>query len=414
MSDNLKALRQQLQQLQALHASGVLDEAQYVESRARLERKLAAKGAGAPAKDAAATAAPRGQATIAPRRPGAALWATLGVIALLVAAAGYWWTGSPEQIGQAPQGFDEQARGAGAPGAPDGPASAPHALDSEQFNAMAERLATRLKSQPDDVAGWSMLARSYMALGRHDDALVAFKRVLELQPDDANGLADYADALAVKNNRDLEGEPAKLIERALKIDPDNLKALTLAGTIAFNRRDYAKAAQLWDRAAQVGPPDSPIAQQARNAAAEARELGKLPPAAASEKTPAAAAAPAAAVAPAGDAGAVSGTVSLAPELKGRMSPEDAVFIFARPAAGSRMPLAILRKQVKDLPFQFRLDDSLAMSPAARVSLAGQVIVGARVSKSGQAMPQPGDLEGLTGATAVGSSGVAVVISNVVK
>lgn len=407
MSDNLKALRQQLQQLEALRASGVLDEAHYAESRARLERKLAGKGAATSAQGVAA-AATRVPAAAAPQRPGAGLWAVLGAVALLVAAAGYWWTGSPEQIGQAPAGFGEQARGAGAP---DGAASAPHALDSEQFNAMAERLATRLKSQPDDAAGWSMLARSYMALGRHDDALAAFKRVLELQPDDANALADYADALAVKNNRELEGEPAKLIERALKIDPDNLKALTLAGTVAFNRRDFAKAAQLWDRAAQVGAPDSPIAQQARNAAAEARELGKLPPAAAEAK---AAPATAAAAVPAGDGGAVSGTVALAPALQAKVSPEDAVFVFARPAAGSRMPLAIVRKQVKDLPFEFRLDDSLAMSPAARVSLAGQVVVGARISKSGQAMPQSGDLEGLSGATAVGSSGLKLLISSVVQ
>jgi cytochrome c-type biogenesis protein CcmH len=80
-----------------------------------------------------------------------------------------------------------------------------------------------------------------------------------------------------------------------------------------------------------------------------------------------------------------------------------------------MPLAFLRKQVKDLPFTFRLDDSLAMSPAANLSAAtGPVIVGARISKSGQAMPQPGDLEGLSGAIAVGSSGVTVVIANPVK
>jgi cytochrome c-type biogenesis protein CcmH len=107
-------------------------------------------------------------------------------------------------------------------------------------------------------------------------------------------------------------------------------------------------------------------------------------------------------------------VSLAPALAGKASPDDTVFIFARAAEGSRAPIAIVRKQVKDLPFTFRLDDSLAMSPASLISTAGRVLVGARVSKSGQAMPQPGDLDGLTAPTAVGSSGVSVVIANEVK
>ena len=223
----------------------------------------------------------------------------------------------------------------------------------------------------------------------------------------------------MNNGRQLDGEPAKVIARALKLDPNNLKALTLAGTAAFNRADYAQAVKFWDRAAEVGPADSPIVQQARNAASEARELGKLPAAggkaqvaASSDKSPATASggkAPAVA-----SAGTVTGTVALAPGLKGKVAPDDAVFIFARAAEGSRMPLAMVRKQVKDLPFTFRLDDSQALSPSARLSTATRVIVGARVSKSGQAMPQSGDLEGLAGAADVGSTGVAVVIADVLK
>jgi cytochrome c-type biogenesis protein CcmH len=92
---------------------------------------------------------------------------------------------------------------------------------------------------------------------------------------------------------------------------------------------------------------------------------------------------------------VSGKVTLAPDLAKKASPEDTVFIFARAAEGPRMPLAILRKKVSDLPLKFTLDDSLAMSPAARLSGMPQVIVGARISKSGNAMPQPGDLQGFT-------------------
>jgi cytochrome c-type biogenesis protein CcmH len=251
-----------------------------------------------------------------------------------------------------------------------------------------------------------------MTLGRTDDTLDAISHAAKLKPEDAGILADFADALAMKNGRNLEGDPTRLIERALKIDPDNLKALALAGTAAFNRGDFAKAAEYFDRVVKVGPPESPMVQQARDAAAEARERGKLPAVAATGATPPSTSASASASVAAG--GAVAGTVTLAPALAGRAAPDDTVFIFARAAEGSRMPIAIVRKQVKDLPYTFRLDDSLAMSPANLLSTAGRVVVGARVSKSGQAMPQPGDLEGLSPPTTVGSGSVSVVIANEVK
>lgn len=399
MTDSPKAIRQQLKQLRALNESGALSDAQYAESRAALERRLG--GGGAPAQAAGSPNAALAQ------RPRGRLWAALGGVAVLLAAAGYFFTGAPDYLGKTPTGAAAQA-----PANADG--SAPHSLDSAQFAALIERLAVRMKEQPDDAEGWTMLGRSYMAMGRDEEALGAFERAVKLRPEDASLLADYADSLAVKNGRSLDGEPTKLIERALKFEPNNLKALTLAGTAAFNRGDYAKAVQYWDRAVQFGPPDSPITEQARGAAAEARERGKLPPAAAPSGQALPATVPGTNSAAAGAAGAVSGTVSLAPALIAKAAPDDTVFIFARPAEGSRAPIAIVRKQVRDLPFVFRLDDSLAMSPETLLSKAGRVIVGARVTKSGQAMPQPGDLEGLTGATAVGSSGIALVIANEVK
>jgi len=224
----------------------------------------------------------------------------------------------------------------------------------------------------------------------------------------ASTLADYADASAVQNGGTLEGEPLKLIERALTSDPTHVKALVLAGTAAFNREDYAGAVAFWERAVEVGPADSGLVEMARGGIAEARERGKLPAAA---QASAAKPAPTPALSA---ASAVSGRVSLAPAMQGRVQPEDTVFVFARPANGSRMPLAILRLQVKDLPATFTLDDSLAMSPAARLSGAGTVVVGARISKSGQAMPQRGDLEGLSSPVPVGSAGVSVVIASDVQ
>jgi cytochrome c-type biogenesis protein CcmH len=285
----------------------------------------------------------------------------------------------------------------------------------EQIEAMTQKLADRLKQQPDDPMGWAMLGRSYAVLGRHADALPAFKQALVLKPEDPNLLTDYADALAVVNGRNLEGEPSKLIARALELDPNNLKALSLAGTAAYLRQDFAGALRHWDKLAQVAP-DSDFVRQIQRGIDEARRMAGTPAPQAQApgiRAPAAqAAAPGVAASPAGGA-SVSGTVTLAKPLAGKAAPDDTVYVFARAAEGSRVPLAILRKQVKDLPLKFTLDDSMAMSPAAKLSGAPKVIVGARISKSGGALAQPGDLQGLSAPVAVGSSGLAVEIKDVV-
>ena len=315
-----------------------------------------------------------------------------------LAGVGYTFTGAPQVVGKTSDEVIAAQGGATGGGVSGGPEAAP---TREQVEALVAKLAERMQSRPDDAEGWLMLARSQMMLGRLLEALAAFERLIQLRPDDANTLVDYADALAVKNGRSLEGEPLRLIERALKLEPDHLKALALAGSAAFNRQDDIKAVLYWDRAVSIGPAEQEIVQMARDGAAAARERSKMPVAAAAAPV----AAPVAAA-----ASAVSGTVRLSAALKAQASPDDVVFIFARPADGSRMPLAILRKQVKDLPAAFTLDDSLAMSPAARLSLAQQVIVGARISKSGQAMPQPGDLQGLSAPVKVGTTGLVVEIS----
>jgi cytochrome c-type biogenesis protein CcmH len=269
-----------------------------------------------------------------------------------------------------------------------------------------------------------MLARSYGMLGRIDDALPAYQKAVALRADDARLLADYADTLALKNNRNLEGEPMKLVERALKIEPTNLKALSLAGAAAFNRQDYAVAVRYWEQVAKNAPPDSPYLPQVQSSIAEARERGGLGSAAVASGQAAPQAAPVAAAKPAAaqpaaalDAAAgatIRGTVRLAPALAMLAAPTDAVFIYARPAEGSRMPLAILRKQVKDLPAEFTLDDSMAMSPAAKLSLFPKVVISARVTKTGQAVTAPGDLTGQSAPVGPSTSGVMIEINEVVK
>jgi cytochrome c-type biogenesis protein CcmH len=125
-----------------------------------------------------------------------------------------------------------------------------------------------------------------------------------------------------------------------------------------------------------------------------------------------AAAPAAkaATAPAG----ISGTVRLAPGFAAKATPEDTVFIFARAAEGPRVPLAVMRKQVRDLPATFTLDDSMAMTPAAKLSDHAQVVVGARVSSTGNPAAQPGDLEGYSAPLAPGASGVQITINSEIR
>jgi cytochrome c-type biogenesis protein CcmH len=297
-----------------------------------------------------------------------------------------------------------------------------HPTSNAEIEALIGRLNERLKAKPDDAEGWATLARSYAAQSRHAEALPALKRVVELRPRDAQSLADYADGLAVANNRSLDGEPEKLVQQALAIDPANVKALSLAGTAAFNHSDFKAAAALWERAVKASDPAEEFTQQLQGAVNAARERAGLPVAAAGPGAPAAPAAPAAppaptagGVAPAGDAQAsVSGRVSLSAAARGQVSPDDTVFIFARAPSGSRMPLALLRKQVRDLPMDFRLDDSLSMSPAARLSGVQQVVVGARVSKSGTAMSGPGDWQVLSDAVPLGTQGLKLEIATPVR
>ena len=385
-ADAASQARQQLQQLDALRASGALDETAFNQARERIERQLGT-----------AVAAP----TSASPRPSVpkGLLAALGVFVVAVVVAGYIGIGAPVALD--PAAVAAQAPQGGGP-----------SVTMEPNEGMTEKLAARLKEQPDDPEGWAMLGRSYAVLGKHDKAVLAFKQALTQRPGDAVLMADYADALAVINGRNLEGEPSRLIEQALKIDPNNLKALSLAGTAAFYRRDYALALRHWEKMGTIDP-NSPFVQQIQGGIDEARKLmatsGTAPSPAPAPMAKAAAEPP-----PGGPVGAsVSGVVSLAPALAAKTDPQDTVFVFARAVEGPRMPLAILRKQVKDLPITFTLDDSMAMTPAAKLSSAKQVVIGARISKRGDATAQPGDLQGLSAPVAPGARGLKIEIAQVV-
>ena len=394
MTADLPTLRRQLQDLQAQHAQGTLDADTFSQRKQPLEAAILAQvmaGGAVPAAAPASVAAPR---------PSWRLWLGSSAFTVLVAVAGYGWMGAPGLLSGPPA--VAMAGAGGAEGE----------ITPQQVEAMITQLSERMASRPDDLEGWTMLARAYNAVGKPAEAVAAFRKAVALSPKDAGLLADLADALGASQGRSLAGEPAQLIAQALALDPTHPTALWLAGTEAFNRQDHAGAAQIWERILARLTPDSPVAAQVRDSINEARKLAGLPALAAPAAT-AAASSNALAAPTAATNARVSGRVTLSAALAAQASPEDTVFVFARAAEGPRMPLAIVRKQVKDLPLTFSLDDSMAMAPEMRLSNFAQVVVGARISKKGDAIPQPGDLQGQSAPVAVGATGLAIEINQTV-
>ena len=355
---NISIYRDQLRELDADLAEGKLTAADHARSRTELDARLLAD-----------VAAPEAQVPAA-RPGGRGLALILIAVVPLFAAALYLAVGNPAAFA---------------------PGSGPHAFDSQQLTALVDRLAARMRENPDDAEGWRLLGRSYASLGRFPESLDAYAKAVERKPRDADLLADMADVLATTRSERLQGEPEKLVMRALEIDPQNLKALALAGTAAFERKDFKSAARYWQRMLPLVPPESEDARSIQANIAEAQSHLK-------SGTPAA---------------ALKGTVRLSPELKGKAAPGDVVFIFARAAQGPPMPLAVKRARVRDLPIEFALDDSMAMAPGMNLSAHGRVIVGARVSKSGDPAPKPGDLQGASAPVANDAQGVSIVIDTVV-
>ena len=388
MSTALQSLitpfRRQLAELKDQHAAGAIPQADFEQQTAALERRLLDMVLYESADDAA---------VVAPRKVSGRWLAGLALGIVLLAAAGYWFTAVPALEAQ----MAAEGEGAGQP-------------SSAQIVAMVDKLAERLKKDPSDGEGWAMLARSYSVMERNDEALDAYAHAIALRKDDPAVLVDYADALGVKNNHSLAGEPMKLIQQALAIDPANIKGLALAGTDAFVRQDFAQAVKYWTEVERIGPADNALVQRVVASLQEARSRAGLP---ATPVAPQATVAPqvSAPGATVGSQASVGGTVSVSPALLSRTSPQDTVFIFARPANGGRMPLAALRIQVKDLPYRFTLDDSKSMSPSMPLSSSAQVMVAARISKSGDAIAQPGDLTGQVGPVAMGSQGIALEIKS---
>ncbi|HTT11786.1 MAG TPA: c-type cytochrome biogenesis protein CcmI [Burkholderiaceae bacterium] len=389
---NLALLRDQLADLDAEHAGGTLSTEQYTESKAELERRvLEETGAGA----RASAAAPFGG-----RATAAVVAATVPITAVVL----YVWLGDPSAL-------DLQSRRAEL-----GHSKQPTRQD---IDAMLVRLAQRLEREPGNMEGWAMLARSYYVLQQYPEAVRAYEQLVKLAPQEPAVLVDYADALAMRDGRKISGKPLELVQQALKLDPAQPKALAMAGTEAFDREDFRLAVEYWEKLRAVLPPDSEMGRNIVDSIAEARQRGGLGPGPESVAQalpvapPGAATKAASPAAAASGAASVQGTVRLDPAVAARVAPTDAVFVFARAVEGPRMPLAVFRLQARDLPAKFTLDDSLAMAPNFRLSNFKNVLVNARVSKSGSATPSAGDLEGKGVSVGIGARDVVLTIDRVV-
>ena len=367
---NVAIYRDQLRELESDLAAGTLAREQYDDARRELESRLLADVQGG-------AAAPRAATT------GRIAAITAGIAIPVASILLYLAVGNPGALA---------------------PEAESHGITREQIESMVDRLAARMKENPEDPVGWAMLGRSYSVLDRFPEAAEAYANAVKRAPPDAQLLTDYADALAMAQGRRLQGEPERLIEKALAIDPRNVKALALAGTAAFENRDFRGAIAQWRKILDIVPADSDMANSIRDSIADAQQLAGGPAAAPTAPAQRAASAPA----------MVSGTVRLDPALSARVAPGDTVFVFARAVDGPRVPLAVTRREVRELPATFTLDDRMAMAPGMNLSAHKRVVVGARISKSGTPAPQPGDFEGLSAPVDVGATGVNVVIASEIR
>lgn len=372
----LVVLREQLAELEAEHAAGSLAEADYQRSREELELRALEEGRAA-----------EGGADIRPARK----WAVAVVVGLPVAAAlVYLALGEPRGLEPVAVAKEEG-----------------HQVTPEQMIALVAQLAQRLEREPQDVEGWRMLGRSYSMMKDFDTAAATWRKIGAQIPDHPDVLADWADLLAVAAGRKFEGDPDRLIARALSLDPNHVKALALAGTAAFHRQDFARASAYWERILGNTSPEAPAYQSILASINEARGKGGLALLQPQGSAPGAGA-PAASSAAASAALKVSGRVSLSADLAAMANPDDTVFIFARPAQGG-MPIAALRLRAGDLPASFTFEGAPRMSEGP---LPAQLSVGARLSKQGSATAQAGDLEGTPRSVAPDASGVDIVIDKV--
>jgi cytochrome c-type biogenesis protein CcmH len=301
---------------------------------------------------------------------------------------------------------------------------------------MINMLIAKLQENPNDAKGWFLLARTYMALEKYQQAYQVYEKLLPMTKD-SNGAEDpavlvsMADALAMVRGGKISGEPEDLIMRALKVDPNNVTGLWLAGIAQREQGNNKQALVYWTKLYPIiddeeakksianmivsaggtipvtdahNHENSASADMMTNLASEIQTAQKSAvqptrPDNSSKKA----------------ANSIQVTITLAEEMISQASANDMVFIYAKALRGPPMPLAAVKKKVSDLPITVTLDDSMAMMPTMKISSFKQVKIGARVSKTGQPIKQPGDLMSEEVAVDLGNiQPVKLMINSVVK
>ena len=383
---NIAVYRDQMREIEADRTSGLISEAQFQTARTELEARLA---------DDALTP---DEGPEPGRVSSRTLGYTLGAVLPAAALALYFWLGNPTSLIAI---ADAQS---------DSPHPAMAAAPGEHdFMELVRKVEEKTRANPDDGEAWAMLAKTYGVMERWSEALPAFEKATRLVPQDASVLSGYAEALAITSGRVLTGRSMDLVRKALEIDPDDMKGLELAGIHAYQQQDFAQAAIYFKRLHQLLPPESPYAQEILAAQKETEHLAQVgvagleppdnPPAAADQAAPVA------------QGAVIKGRIDIAPALKSRLAATDVLFLFAR-SGQSGPPVAAVRASASQLPFEFELDDSTAMNPGNTLSQYKQVTLVARVSRSGNPMAQPGDLEGTVAGVKVGAGGVRITIDQV--
>jgi len=375
---NAKVYRDQILDLDREHDSGHISDQEWQQSRDELSLRLL--------EDTSAVDDP------AAKTEKPAIWtAVVLAVALPFGAMSlYMWVGQPEALNPLSLKSPEQ-------------------VDPKDLTKLAQTLAEKLQDKSDNLQGWVMLGRTYRTLENFDAALKAYDTALKLSADDDLKL-ERIEVIAMQRQGQFDGEPWRVIREILQKDPQHFAALLTAGSASYSEGKYADALKFWEQARQPLEANHPDLAGLENAIATVRDkLGMPPKAVASASS---------APASSGSNGnalsaglSVSGQITLSAAIKAKASPNDAVFVYATPANGERMPLAIFKTTVSQLPLNFTLDDSTAMTPERKLSTAGEVLVKVRVSKSGNAIPQSGDLTGSVGPVKVGSKGLKLEIKD---
>jgi len=257
---NVSVYRDQLTELEADLRNGIIAQDQYQQDRDSIERRML--------EDVASVrdTAPKPAAAASDRRPAYAVAFAVPVIALVL----YLQVGNPLSK---PQG-----RPALPPESPAAEGSQPNSqMTQPNIEANVAVLAKRLEQNPNDVQGWTMLGRSYTSLEKYKEASDAYAKATALKSDDADLWADYAFAMAMANGQSLQGQPQELIKKSLQLDPDNAKGLELAGSAAFETKNYKQAIDYWQRLLAKTPPGSELAQTILQRIDQARKLAEASP-----------------------------------------------------------------------------------------------------------------------------------------